>query len=81
MTDYFGACPFCGREDGYIDDEAGRHWFICEAHKTKWCVGSGLFSVPDDAPEQERIAGQFKLRRFRTVNENGPRLVTCYGPL
>ncbi len=41
--DYFGWCPECGRRDGYRN--IGRaHWFFCDAHRTRWCVGSNLFS-------------------------------------
>jgi hypothetical protein len=40
---YFGACPVCGRHDGYLN--IGRnHWFVCHAHRTKWNIGSNLFS-------------------------------------
>ena len=39
----FGACPRCGRNDGYLN--VGRsHWFVCHEHKLKWWVGANLFS-------------------------------------
>ena len=40
---YFGGCPKCGRNDGYLN--VGKsHWFVCDEHKTTWFVGSNLFS-------------------------------------
>lgn len=41
--DYFGVCPTCEQNDGYLN--IGRdHFFICHAHRVKWCVGESLFS-------------------------------------
>ena len=43
VPDYFGGCPQCGRNDGYVN--AGKsHVFICREHKTSWAIGSNLFS-------------------------------------
>jgi hypothetical protein len=40
---YFGWCPECGRNDGYLN--VGRtHWFVCHAHRVRWNIGSNLFS-------------------------------------
>ena len=40
---YWGICPACHRNDGYLN--VGRdHWFVCHAHRVKWCIGSNLFS-------------------------------------
>jgi hypothetical protein len=40
---YFGGCPQCGGTHGCMN--IGRdHWFVCDDHKTKWLVGSNLFS-------------------------------------
>lgn len=42
-TDPFGGCPQCGGHDGVFN--AGRgHWFVCHEHRTRWFVGSNLFS-------------------------------------
>lgn len=39
----FGVCPICKGQDGFMN--VGReHWFVCQEHKTKWFVGSNLFS-------------------------------------
>lgn len=40
--DTFGGCPVCGRNDGFLN--VGRaHWFVCDEHMTKWCVGNNWF--------------------------------------
>jgi hypothetical protein len=64
--DYFGGCPFCGSNDGYLNVGAA-HWFICEEHKTKWCAGMNLFSGWRDEDEDlwirnhETLAGCAKV--------------------
>jgi hypothetical protein len=54
-VEYFGGCPKCGLDDGYLN--IGRdHWFVCHAHRRKWWVGSNLFSSwreQDDATFEE----------------------------
>lgn len=42
-TDYFGGCPICWENDGYLN-VSREHIFICREHKTAWNVGSNLFS-------------------------------------
>ena len=42
--DYFGVCPKCFRNDGYLND-GPNHWYHCRRHKLKWYVGSNLFSA------------------------------------
>lgn len=40
---YFGACPECGSNDGYLN--IGRaHFVLCDEHKLCWQVGENLFS-------------------------------------
>jgi hypothetical protein len=42
-TDYFGVCPTCHKNNGYLN--IGRqHWFVCHEHRVTWCVGENLFS-------------------------------------
>jgi hypothetical protein len=43
VTNYFGGCPECGGDDGYLNYRRN-HYFICKAHKTSWHIGSNLFS-------------------------------------
>lgn len=40
---YFGGCPECGDNDGYLNIERV-HVFHCGKHETQWTVGSNLFS-------------------------------------
>ena len=50
-TEYFGGCPHCGRNDGYLN--IGReHWFVCHRHRAKWWVGSNLFSCWREETEE-----------------------------
>ena len=51
---YFGLCPICKKTDGYLN--IGRiHWFICKKHRSRWCVGSNLFSSWRDEAESEQV--------------------------
>ena len=52
---YFGCCPTCHETDGYLNIGKG-HWFFCEAHKTRWYIGSNLFSTWQDQTEDEQRA-------------------------
>ena len=72
MTEhYFGACPTCGGCDGYLN--VGRsHWFYCEKHKVKWCVGSNLFDSWKDQTEEEqrRLYDEVDLGSFTKLGLN-----------
>jgi hypothetical protein len=69
--DYFGVCPICRMQNGYLND--GRvHWFVCNTHMTKWCVGSNLFSSWRDETEEQHFAQVDKLTRYREVKEFHP---------
>ncbi len=64
---HFGGCPHCGRNDGYLND--GRdHWFFCDSHKTKWLVGSNLFSSWREEDDKVWRLNLFKLAEYLTVN-------------
>jgi hypothetical protein len=66
--EYFGGCPRCGKNDGYLN--VGRwHWFYCAEHKTKWCAGSNLFSSWQNEAEedQERVYNKVGLGEFAEV--------------
>jgi hypothetical protein len=50
---YFGLCPTCKKTDGYVN--VGRsHWFICEEHRVRWCIGANVFSSWRDETESEQ---------------------------
>ncbi len=42
-VDYFGGCPDCGGNDGYLNIRKD-HWFRCDKHKVRWYIGSNFFS-------------------------------------
>jgi hypothetical protein len=69
--DYFGVCPICQRQNGYLND--GRdHWFVCNTHMTKWLVGSNLFSSWRHLTKEESFAQVDQLTRYREVKEFHP---------
>ena len=51
--DYWGGCPECGKTDGFVNVNCD-HYFICQAHRTKWYVGSNLFSFWKFETEEEQ---------------------------
>jgi hypothetical protein len=64
--DYFGNCPQCRKNDGFLN--IGRsHWFICHEHKTKWCVGSNLFSNWRDETEDDWRKTHERLASYAVV--------------
>jgi hypothetical protein len=68
VESYFGGCPICGKEDGFLN--VGRnHWFYCAEHKTKWIVGFNLFSSwrNQTEDEQRRIYAEVGMGGFREV--------------
>jgi len=66
MDNYFGCCPSCGKTNGYMNVRS-THWFVCDAHKTRWCAGAGLFS--DWTSESERVwkRNATRLERYEEV--------------
>jgi hypothetical protein len=63
--DYFGLCPYCGKTDGC--HSVGRdHWYVCHEHKTKWLIGSNLFSTWRDLTEDERRRNRRIFDEYRT---------------
>ena len=43
VSDYSVGCPHCGANNGFFN-VGQAHWLVCDVHKTKWCIGSNLFS-------------------------------------
>jgi hypothetical protein len=62
-SDFFGGCPTCLRNDGYLN--VGRdQWFFCRTHQVKWCRGANLISTwrmetEADWEENKKILGEF----------------------
>jgi hypothetical protein len=63
---YWGLCPECHRTDGCLNI-GGNHWFFCEQHRTRWCVGWNLFSAWRDEPESVHKENAEKLAAFKEV--------------
>ena len=43
-------------------------WFFCDSHKTKWLVGSNLFSSWREEDDEVWRLNRFKLAEYMTVN-------------
>ena len=41
---YFGDCPECSCNDGYLNIFKA-NWMVCHEHKKRWLVGEDLFST------------------------------------
>ena len=66
VDNHFGGCPTCHKTDGFLN--IGRdHWFVCHRHRTKWCVGSNLFSGWREQDEQHWQANRYRLAGYREV--------------
>ena len=63
---YFGGCPYCGGNDGYLNVER-EHWFMCDKHRTKRLIGSNLFSGWWDEGEEVWLKNQYRLQNYMTV--------------
>ena len=71
---YFGGCPHCGNQDGFLNDGPD-HWIVCDRHKVKWYVGSNLFSGWQEEGEETRQRNRFKLAEYmevRAIRPNDP---------
>jgi hypothetical protein len=61
-----GDCPMCGRNDGYLNIGRG-HWFLCHAHRTKWFIGSNLFSSWREEDEETWVRNSALLANYEEV--------------
>jgi hypothetical protein len=71
MTDYFGGCPFCGRNSGGYINVGRSHWGRCDEHRVKWCIGSNLFSDWQQQTEQaqKKIYDDIGMGGYRHIQE------------
>jgi hypothetical protein len=65
-SEIFGGCPLCGCADN-IWNIGREHWSVCHRHKTKWHIGSNLFSSWKDESEQDWLRNEYRLATYRTV--------------
>lgn len=73
--DYFGGCPICKRNDGYMNYHRA-HWFFCKTHKTTWCMGSNLFSSWRFESEADWKENARVLKTYKVVEPVLPELDT-----
>ena len=80
FNDYFGGCPECGGTHGCYS--IGRdHWYVCHDHRTKWDVGSNLFSSWKTQTEAERrknaemLAGYTEVLSLHTHKRDGREII------
>jgi hypothetical protein len=64
--EYFAGCPHC-RKVGNIFNVGRNHWAVCHRHKTKWLVGSNLFSNWREETEADWLSNQYRLANYRIV--------------
>jgi hypothetical protein len=69
--DHFGNCPECSRTDGCLS-VGSDHWYHCRMHRTKWWVGSNLFSGWRDQSEEDWARNHATLSDYREVRPAFP---------
>ena len=63
---YFGVCPECGRNNGFLNVGRG-HWMVCHAHRVRWCLGSNWFSCWREDTEEEWKENWRRIGDYREV--------------
>ena len=66
VDDYFGGCPECGKNGGFLNI-GGDHWFVCHAHKKRWSPGWNLFSCWKEESEAQWAANAALLNGYDKV--------------
>lgn len=78
--EHFGWCPECGKTDGYLNIR-DVHYFYCDAHRTRWFVGSNLFSSWQHEDEATWEANAQHLEDYRDVDPHTPTVTMLEGML
>lgn len=73
VDDYFGGCPICRKNDGFLN-VGSEHWFVCHKHRTKWCIGSSLFTSWREESEDDWRANRYRLATYRMVEPALPKV-------
>ena len=77
--DSFGLCPRCRKTDGFINIHSD-HWMHCRRHRTKWRMGSNIFSSWRHETEADQRA-EYESLDFGNYEEVEPffypRIVRC----
>ena len=69
--EHFGWCPECGKTSGFLNIERV-HYFYCDTHRTRWCVGSNLFSCWRNENEAIWERNAQYLEHYRDVDSHTP---------
>jgi hypothetical protein len=74
VEDYWGGCPVCGRNDGFMTvswpSDEGRHcehWIVCHRHRVRWSIGGPLFSTSKTLSLERQQANYRRLVSYRQV--------------
>ena len=72
---YWGLCPTCKKTDGCVN-MGSNHWFICKKHRSRWYIGTNLFSswLYETKSEQLRHCKEIGLDTFRDVEPFYPEI-------
>jgi hypothetical protein len=57
---YFGLCPVCRKDGGYLNIGSVQ-WFFCKEHQKRWLVGANLFEDWKTQTEGEQRAFCFDI--------------------
>ncbi len=68
----FGGCPRCGRNDGFLN-VGSDHWAYCRRHKTRWLIGSNLFSGWRHEDETMWLRNRYRLDECGVVDPVFPK--------
>jgi len=68
---YFGGCPTCGGNDGYVNAGKG-HFFFCREHRVSWFAGSNLFDSWREQTETEQREEYKQIEGFERIEEPLP---------
>lgn len=63
----WGACPVCGRNDGY-QNIGNHHFFSCKKHRTTWCPASNRFERSRIETREWWKEAWEELKYYRTVD-------------
>jgi len=66
VEDRCGACPICGKNDGYVD-LSDCHWFVCNTHQTRWLADSNLSSTGELESREQCNKNGKKIQNYRIV--------------
>ena len=75
---YWGLCPHCKRNDGYLTVRRAR-WYICHRHRLRWYVRNNEFSTwrhetPEGWKDKLALIGDYEVLEWKDVCGPAPDL-------